>query len=66
MLSEMEIYNRRDFNSYFVSVWKDANRDRDLLSMVICELDFFDEYREYYDQQVSEDTLLIVAFTLQR
>jgi GGDEF domain-containing protein len=65
MLAEMEIFNRGNFHSYFVSVWKESNRDRDLLSMVICELDFFDEYREYYDQQISEDILLIVAYTLQ-
>tara|TARA_R110001583_G_scaffold9433_4_gene44773 strand:- start:19553 stop:20791 length:1239 start_codon:yes stop_codon:yes gene_type:complete len=65
MLSELEIYNRLDFNSYFVCAWQESKRDKDLLSMVICELDFFDEYTHHYSQQVSEDILLIIASTLQ-
>ncbi|WP_413702336.1 diguanylate cyclase domain-containing protein [Psychromonas sp. KJ10-10] len=65
MLSELEIYNRLDFNSYFVCAWKESKRDKDLLSMVICELDFFDEYTRHYSQQISEDILLIIASTLQ-
>lgn len=64
LMSEMQIYDRRDFNSYFVSAWQEAGRDKELLSMVICELDFFDEYTQHYGQQTSEDVLLIVACTL--
>jgi diguanylate cyclase (GGDEF)-like protein len=65
MLSELEIYNRLDFNSYFVCAWQESKRDKDLLSMIICELDFFDEYRQHYSKQVSEDILLIIASTMQ-
>ncbi|WP_022941601.1 diguanylate cyclase domain-containing protein [Psychromonas hadalis] len=64
LMSEMEINDRRDFNRYFVSAWQEATRDKELLSMVICELDFFDEYTQHYGQQTSEDILLIVACTL--
>ena len=64
LMSEMQIYDRRDFNTYFVNAWQEAIRDEELLSMVICELDFFDEYTEHYGQQTSEDILLIAACTL--
>lgn len=64
LMSEMQISDRRDFNRYFVSAWQEAAREQELLSMVICELDFFTEYEERYGQQTSEDILLIVACTL--
>lgn len=64
LMSEMQICDRRDFNSYFVSAWQEASLDRELLSMVIGELDFFDEYIQCYGQQTSEDILLIVACAL--
>jgi len=64
LMSEMQIYDRRDFNSYFVKAWQESSRDEELLSMVICELDFFSEYAQHYGQQTSEDILLIVACTL--
>ncbi|PKF63710.1 hypothetical protein CW745_02375 [Psychromonas sp. psych-6C06] len=64
LMSEMQIYDRRDFNSYFVNAWQESSRDQELLSMVICELDFFEEYASHYGQQTSEDVLLIAACTL--
>ncbi|MCP4324565.1 MAG: diguanylate cyclase [Psychromonas sp.] len=64
LMSDMQICNQRDFNDYFVDAWQESTRDEELLSMVICELDFFDEYIQNYGQQTSEDILLVVACTL--
>lgn len=64
LMTEMQIPDRRDFNTYFVNAWQEASRDEELLSMVICELDFFDEYAKLHGQQTSEDILLIAACTL--
>lgn len=64
LMSEMQLYDSRDFNSYFVNAWQETLRDKTLLSMIISELDFFDEYTQHYGQQSSEDILLMVAYTL--
>lgn len=64
MMEEMGIYDRRDFNSYFVNVWQESSRDAELLSMFVCELDFFNEYIANYGKQTADDILLIVACTL--
>ena len=64
LMSEMKIHDRRDFNSYFVKAWQEAARGKELLSMVITELDFFDEYTKQYGQKNSEDLFLLVACTL--
>lgn len=64
MMEEMGIYDRRDFNSYFVNVWQESSRGEELLSMFVCELDFFSEYTANYGKQTADDILLIVACTL--
>jgi len=64
LMSEMKLNDRRDFNSYFVNAWQEASRGEELLSMVISDLDFFDEYTQHYGQKSSEDILLLVAYTL--
>lgn len=65
LMSEMNIVNRDDFNDHFVKVWQSAFIDRDFLSMIVCEIDFFTDYTEHYGKQTSEDILLIVGSALQ-
>ncbi|GLS91616.1 hypothetical protein GCM10007916_26850 [Psychromonas marina] len=65
LLSGMNIITRREFNAHFCNVWKETLDDSDSLSMIICELDFFADYREHHGDQTSDDILLIVGSTLQ-
>jgi diguanylate cyclase (GGDEF)-like protein len=65
LMSDMNIVSRSDFNGHFINVWQSAMADSDFLSMIVCEIDFFADYREHHGQQSSEDILLIVASTLQ-
>jgi len=65
LMSDMNVVTRSDFNGHFINVWQSALSDRDFLSMIVCEIDFFADYREHYGQQTSEDILLIVASALQ-
>ncbi|GLS92215.1 hypothetical protein GCM10007916_32850 [Psychromonas marina] len=64
LISEVQICDHRDFNRYFVNVWQESTREKELLSMIICELDFFKEYSQHYSQKNSEEILLLVACTL--
>ena len=66
LLSEMKINDRRDFNRYFVNTWQEATYEQELLSMVICEIDFFEEYCKNYTQQKGEKTLLVIASALKK
>lgn len=64
LMSEMEIFDRSDFNRHIVKTWKEASQDQELLSMVICELDFFSEFAQNHKKRTCDDILLIVACTL--
>ncbi|WP_019613942.1 diguanylate cyclase domain-containing protein [Psychromonas ossibalaenae] len=64
LMSEMNIFDRRDFNGYFVKTWQEASRGSELLSMVMCEIDFFQAFMDNYEKETSYDVLLIVACTL--
>jgi len=62
---DMNISDRREFNPNFVKLWKEACSEKELLSMLMCEVDFFQAYIDNYGQQQSEDVLLIAASALQ-
>lgn len=62
---DMNISDRREFHPNFVKLWKEAIDEKELLSMLMCEVDFFQAYIDHYGQQPSKDVLLIVASALQ-
>ena len=64
LMSDMSIPNRGDFNRHFMRTWKEAVHEEDLLAMVICEIDFFDEYKAFYKQQTCDDIVLLIACAL--
>lgn len=64
LMSEMNVPKRNDFNDYFVTAWNESVQNNELLTLVISELDFFEEHVEYYGKQTSDDSLLIAACTL--
>lgn len=64
MMQEMGIHNKVSFDGYFNDVWKESSRDQELLSLLICELDFFKEYTKHYGQKEANEMLLVVAIAL--
>lgn len=65
-LSEMMVLNQYQFNRHFAYSWQQASEEQDLLSMILCELDFFSEYQEQFFNHIGDDMLLHIAQVLQK
>lgn len=66
IMSEMNIADRSCFHHNFVKLWQESMDEKELLSMLMCEIDFFQAYVDNYGTLASEDVLLIVACQLQQ
>lgn len=64
MMQDMGIKNEVVFDNYFESVWHESSRDQELLSMLDCELDFYNEYTDHYGKKYANDITLVVAIAL--
>jgi diguanylate cyclase (GGDEF)-like protein len=62
---EMGVADRSAFHHNFVKLWEQSLEEKELLSMFMCEVDFFAAYVRNYGEQASDDVLLIVAAALQ-
>ena len=56
-----QIPNRRRFDEYLGIEWKRHYRDKDCLSVIICDIDFFKLYNDTYGHQAGDDCLQKVA-----
>ena len=65
-LMDMEISDRQAFNNNSVKLWQECKNENELLSMIICEVDFLQPYIENCGKQAGEDLLLITACALQQ
>lgn len=65
ILLDMNVADRSSFHENFVKLWDDCTKEKELLSMLMCEVDFFKAYTDNYGSAASEDVLLIVASALQ-
>jgi len=63
---DMEIGGRKAFDNNSVRLWQESREEQELLSMLICEVDFFQSYRDNCGISASEDILLITACALQQ
>jgi diguanylate cyclase (GGDEF)-like protein len=43
-----QIANRRHFNSYLAQEWKRLTREKKPLSLILCDIDHFKAYNDYY------------------
>jgi len=66
LLSDIKIITKDEFSEHYTNVWDETLNDRDSLSMIISELDFFSVYREHHGQKTSDDIILVVATALQK
>jgi diguanylate cyclase (GGDEF)-like protein len=58
------IANRRYFDNYLSSEIKRASRDRQPLSLILADVDYFKAFNDYYGHQAGDDCLRQVALAL--
>ena len=63
---DMEIAGRKAFENNSLRLWQESCDEQELLSMLICEVDYFQAYRDNCGNEASEDILLITACALQQ
>jgi diguanylate cyclase (GGDEF)-like protein len=60
-----QIPNRRYFNRYFQQEWGRSQREHYPMSLLLCDLDYFKSYNDYYGHQQGDNCLRQVAQILQ-
>ncbi|UTW13923.1 GGDEF domain-containing protein [Marinobacterium rhizophilum] len=59
-----EIPNRRYFDEHFTEEWSRALRVQSVLSLIICDIDYFKDFNDRYGHLMGDDCLKAVASTL--
>ncbi|MCP8688006.1 GGDEF domain-containing protein [Marinobacterium sedimentorum] len=59
-----EIPNRRYFDEHFAEEWSRALRAQSVLSLIICDIDYFKDFNDHYGHLMGDDCLRAVASTL--
>ena len=58
------IANRRAFDEHFVRTWREAVSEQEMLSLVMCDVDYFKPYNDNYGHQMGDEALKLIASTL--
>lgn len=59
-------YNRRHFDETIRLEWERACRAGEHISLVMCDIDYFKRYNDYYGHQAGDDILVMVADALKK
>ncbi len=61
-----QINNRRSFNEYLEREWRRSTRQRCPLSLILCDVDYFKLFNDYYHHQAGDECLLKIAQTIKK
>jgi len=64
VMSQMNIAGRSAFDKHYEQLWEEASEGKKSLSIIACEIDFFEEYIDNYGQQGTCFMLLVIALAL--
>jgi diguanylate cyclase (GGDEF)-like protein len=56
-----QVSNRRRFDLYLTQEWQRLARDQQILSLILCDVDYFKRYNDCYGHQAGDYCLQIVA-----
>lgn len=59
-----QVANRRYFDQCFGQEWRRLQRERQPLSLILCDVDYFKQYNDYYGHQQGDACLQLIAATL--
>lgn len=60
------IANRRSFDEFLEKEWPRAKRDKNVISLIMIDIDFFKVYNDGYGHQAGDDCLQKVAWALDK
>lgn len=60
-----QVHNRRYFNQYLVQEWRRLMRERQSLSLILCDVDYFKLFNDHYLHQAGDDCLQKIAQVMQ-
>ena len=61
-----QLANRRRFDEYLAQEWKRLSREQQPLALILCDIDHFKKYNDYYGHQQGDDCLKQIANTLRQ
>ena len=61
-----QIANRRRFDEYITQEWSRCAREREFLSLLICDVDYFKAYNDTYGHQAGDSCLYEVAKAIEQ
>ncbi|MGK7941581.1 MAG: diguanylate cyclase [Crocosphaera sp.] len=59
-----QVYNRHYFQRYFHQEWRRMSREKQYLSLILCDVDFFKAYNDTYGHPQGDRCLQEVAYTI--
>jgi diguanylate cyclase (GGDEF)-like protein len=61
-----QVANRRYFDQYLEQEWQRQTRENQPLSLILCDIDFFKDYNDYYGHPMGDRCLQQIAQAIQK